>query len=116
VEQVHAFFKKRRSFLAMVHHTMFPLNPQPPNLLALMKEFRNAAKVRFMVKEQLMCGAEVALMFAKACYPRLDLELIADGPPLGDNGAPLNLAPLVPLVKDTLCLLSGSWTRGPRQS
>ena len=36
VQQVRLFFERCRACLAMVYSTMFPLNPQPETLLALM--------------------------------------------------------------------------------
>src|SRR3954471_19486103 len=68
VEQVHAFFVKCQDHLLMVLQTMFPLNPQPRSLLELMDEFRAPAKVRRLVREQLVSGAEVAFAFMKADY------------------------------------------------
>ncbi|KAM0896290.1 hypothetical protein ACQ4PT_023301 [Festuca glaucescens] len=49
VEQVHGFFDKCRAGLAMIWKTMFPLDPAPSTLLALMAKFRNAANVRTLV-------------------------------------------------------------------
>lgn len=99
VEQVHAFFERCRASLAMVWKTMFPLNPQPPTLLALMNKFKDAAEVRILVRNQLVAGAETAFAFLQARYPTLNLMLIADGPPLGEDGNPMDLAPLYPLAR-----------------
>ena len=49
VEQVHGFFEKCRASLAMVYRTMFPLNPQPETLPALLSKFKSPAKVRLLV-------------------------------------------------------------------
>ena len=92
VEQVRAFFKKCRSSLAMVYQTMFPLNPQPETLLALMAKFRTPADVRLLVRNQLVAGAETAFGFVQARYPTLDLSLIA-------NVNPMNLVQYYPLVR-----------------
>src|SRR3954454_5597531 len=77
VEQVHAFFVKCRDHLLMVLQTMFPLNPHPRSLVELMNEFMTPAKVRALVREQLVSGAEVAFAFVQAEYPTLDLNRIA---------------------------------------
>jgi hypothetical protein len=61
----------------MVWQTMFPFDPVPSTLLALMAKFRNAARVRTLVRNQLLAGAELAFDFGQARYPTLDLELIA---------------------------------------
>ena len=50
VEQVHGFFERCRASLAMVWGTLFPLNPLPPTLLALMAKFKDAAEVRTLVR------------------------------------------------------------------
>ena len=92
VEQVHTFFEKCRSSLIMVYKTMFPLNPQPETLLALMSKFRNPAEVRVLVHNQIVAGAETAFGFVQARYPTLDLSLIA-------NANPTNLAQYYPLVR-----------------
>ena len=46
VDQVQVFFEKCRDSLAMVYQTMFPLNPQPESLLALMAKFKNHVEVQ----------------------------------------------------------------------
>ena len=76
----------------MVYQTMFPLNPQPETLLALMMKFKTPADVRLLVRNQLVAGAETAFSFVQARYPTLDLSLIA-------NANPMNLAPYYPLVR-----------------
>jgi hypothetical protein len=99
VEQVHAFFERCRASLAMVWGTLFPLNPQPPTLLALMNKFKNAGKVQTLVRNQLASEAEIVFAFVQARYPKLDLMLIASGPPLGYNGEPADLEQYYPLVR-----------------
>src|SRR3954470_4339079 len=91
VEQVHAFFRKCRDHLLMVLQTMFPLNPAPHSLLELMNEFKTPAKVRGLVREQLVSGAEVAFAFVQAEYQTLDLVRIA--------GKDINLRQWASLVK-----------------
>src|SRR3954465_15969064 len=68
VEQVHVFFRKCRDHLLMVLQTMFPLNPAPRSLVELMKKFKTPAKVRGLVREQLVSGAEVSFAFVQAEY------------------------------------------------
>jgi hypothetical protein len=60
---------------------MFPLNPVPPTLLALMSNFRNAERVCALVHSQLLAGAETTFVFVLSQHPLLDLEAIskADG-------------------------------------
>jgi hypothetical protein len=77
MQQVHRFFDKCQAGLKMIWKTMFPLNPTPPTLLALMSNFRNAARVRTLVRSQLLAGAEIAFAFVLAQHPSLDLELVA---------------------------------------
>ena len=91
VNQVHEFFETCRNSLAMVWDTMFPLNPKPQGLLALLKEFKNSAAVQGLVRSQLIAGAKVTLAFALARYPKIDLMKIADGPARGPNGNPMDL-------------------------
>jgi hypothetical protein len=77
VQQVHRFFDKCQAGLKMIWKTMFPLNPTPPTLLALMSNFRNAARVRALVRSQLLAGAKIAFAFVLARHPSLNLEVIA---------------------------------------
>jgi hypothetical protein len=77
VQQVHRFFDKCQAGLKMIWKTMFPLNPAPQTLLALMSNFRNAARVRTLVRSQLLVGVETAFAFVLAQHPSLNLEPIA---------------------------------------
>jgi hypothetical protein len=77
VQQVHRFFDKYHAGLTMIWKAMFPLNPVPPTLLALMSNFRNAERVRALVRIQLLAGAETAFAFVLSQHPSLDLEAIA---------------------------------------
>jgi hypothetical protein len=52
VQQVHGFFDKCHAGLTM-WRTMFPLDPTPSALVALMAKFRNAAKVQTLGRSQL---------------------------------------------------------------
>ena len=77
VEQVQGFFDKCHANLAMVWKTMFPLDPAPSTLLALMTRFKNPVRVQALIRKELLAGAELAFAFMLARYPTLDLELIA---------------------------------------
>jgi hypothetical protein len=77
VQRVHRFFDKCQAGLKMIWKTMFPLNLAPPTLLALMSNFRNAARVRALVRSQLLAWAKTAFAIVLAHHPSLDLELIA---------------------------------------
>jgi hypothetical protein len=78
VQQVHRFFNKCRAGLTMIWKTVFPLNPVPPTFLTLMSNFRNAARVRALVRSQLLAGAETMFAFILSQHPSLDLELIVN--------------------------------------
>src|SRR3954470_15492227 len=66
VEQVHGFFEKCRDRLLMILQTMFPLNPAPRSVTELMNQFRTSARVRGLVRDQLVSGAEVAFAYVQA--------------------------------------------------
>jgi hypothetical protein len=61
----------------MIWKAMFPLNPVPPTPLALMSDFRNAERVRALVRSQHLVGAKSAFAFVLSQHPSLDLEAIA---------------------------------------
>jgi hypothetical protein len=73
VEQVHGFFDKCHANLAMVWKTMFPLDPAPSTLLALMTRFKNPIRVQDLIRKELLAGAELAFPFVLARYPTIDL-------------------------------------------
>jgi hypothetical protein len=76
VRQVHRFFDKCHVGQKMIWKTMFPLNPVPPTLLTFMSNFRNAERVRALVRSQLLAGAETTFAFVLSQHPLLDLEAI----------------------------------------
>jgi hypothetical protein len=76
VEQVHGFFDKCHANLAMVWKTMFPLDPAPSTMLALMTRFKNPVRIQALIRKELLAGAELAFAFVLARYLMLDLELI----------------------------------------
>ncbi|KAK1629897.1 hypothetical protein QYE76_004212 [Lolium multiflorum] len=50
----------------------------PPTLLTLMSEFRNAKKIRDLVRAQVFAGARFTLALVLACYPSASLLSIAN--------------------------------------
>lgn len=78
VQQVHRFFDKCHACMKMIWKTMFPLNRVPPSFLALIVNFKNAKKVRELVRNQLLAGAESAFAFVLSQHPSLDLMAIAN--------------------------------------
>jgi hypothetical protein len=54
------------------------LNRVPPKFLALIINFKNAKKVRELVHNQLLAGAESAFAFVLSQHPSLDLMAIAN--------------------------------------
>ena len=69
VTQIHNFFDACRRCLAMVYKAMFPLNPQPKTLLALMAKFANPGAVKELVRKQFIAGAQLALAVVQAAHP-----------------------------------------------
>jgi hypothetical protein len=76
---------------------MFPLNPVPPMLLALMSNFRNAERVYALVRNQLLVGAETSFAFVLSQHPSLDLEAIAK--------ADADVSQYFPVVRDPASIL-----------
>jgi hypothetical protein len=77
VQQVCRFFDKCHAGLKMIWKTMFPLNRVLPTLLALISNFKNAKRVRKLVRCHLLAGAESAFAFVLSQHPSLDLIAIA---------------------------------------
>ena len=73
INQIHNFFDACRRSLAMVNKAMFPLNPQPKTLLALMAKFINPATVKELVRKQFTAGVLLALAVVQAAYPALNM-------------------------------------------
>jgi hypothetical protein len=80
---------------------MFPLDLVPSTLLTLMAKFRNVARVRVLVRSQLLVRAETTFAFVQAQYPSLDLELISK--------ADADVCPYYPFVRHpaSIALLLG---------
>lgn len=87
VGEVGRFAERCRAALAMVYGTMFPLNPAPEGLEALMHKFRSSEAIQDLVREQMVGGARVALAFVRVHHPQIDLEVVGKGlpPPPGDG-------------------------------
>jgi hypothetical protein len=84
---------------------MFPMNPLPPTLLALLMKFKSGAQVRDLVWKQQLAGAKVVFAFVQARYPTLNLELISNGPPIGEYGEPIDLNQFYPLVRNPAAIV-----------
>jgi hypothetical protein len=72
VEKVHYYFDKFDAHLTMVWKTMFPLDPPPSTLSALMNRFKNPSRIQALVCKELLAGAELAFASVLAYYPILD--------------------------------------------
>jgi hypothetical protein len=57
---------------------MFPLDPAPETLSSLFSQFKTPARIRSLVRKEIIVGAELAFASALACHPTLDLESIAN--------------------------------------
>jgi hypothetical protein len=66
VQQVHGFIDKCREGLTMIWKTMFLLDSAPSTRLTFMAKFRNTARVRALVRSQLLARAKTAFAFVKA--------------------------------------------------
>ena len=77
----------------MVNQVMFPLNPQPGSLIALMAKFKNPAEVKKLVRKQLIAGARLALAVVQAAHPAINMGLVAET-------NPNNLIDYYPLIED----------------
>ena len=98
VNQVHNFFDACRRCLAMVNKTMFPLNPQPKTLLALMAKFGKPDAVKELVRKQIIAGAQLALAVVQAAHPTLNMDFVA-------RTNPSNLLDYYPLIEDPAIMI-----------
>jgi hypothetical protein len=78
VEKVHYYFDKYHAHLTMVWKTMFPLDPTPETLSALLTRFRTPARIQSLVRKELLAGAVLELASILACHPTMNLESIAN--------------------------------------
>lgn len=93
VEQVKNFFTACKKSLFMINKVMFPLDPRPKTLIALMLKFKNPAAVQRLVRLQLIAGAQMALAVVQAAYPQLNVSVAADT-------NPTNLLDTYPLIEE----------------
>jgi hypothetical protein len=55
---------------------MFPLNDQPEGMSALLSHFEDGEAIYRFVREDLRCGALMALSFVRVHYLEVDMELL----------------------------------------
>ena len=67
--------------LSRLHRVMFPHNPQPQGVPALMDMFRDGAGVKQAVHAQLVGGANIALAYFRKHRPYFNLEKVVGGLP-----------------------------------
>ena len=82
----------------MVNNAMFPLNPQPKTLLALMAKFKNPTAVKELVRSQFTAGAQLALAVVQAAHPSLNMELVA-------QTNPTDLSDYYPLIEGPAAMI-----------
>ena len=83
IRQVEDLIERCRGALAQLHDAMFPLNPMPVGLVALLKSFRYGKDISMYVRAQIVAGAELALAFVRSHYKKTDFAKVAIGPPVG---------------------------------
>ena len=59
---------------------MFPLNPFPVGLSALLDRFNYGKDVSGFVRAQIVAGAELAFAFVRSHYPKVDFAAVVNGP------------------------------------
>ena len=85
ISQVTSFAGACRSALALVYKALFPLDPQPQGLGALMARFRNGKAAQSFIRTQLVSGATYALAFVHRRHPYLVLRGIEEVPDREDG-------------------------------
>lgn len=83
IRQVEDLVERCRGALALLHDVMFPLNPLPVGLVALLESFRYGKDISGFVRAQIVAGAELALAFVRSHYKKTDFAKVATGPPVG---------------------------------
>ncbi|KAK1664968.1 hypothetical protein QYE76_053127 [Lolium multiflorum] len=78
VGKAHYYFDKFHAHLTMVWNTLFPLDQAPETLSALFTRFKSPERIRQLVRKELLAGAELAFASILACYPSLDLGVVAN--------------------------------------
>lgn len=84
IGQVEDFVERCRAALAMIYETMFPLNPAPVGLVALMQLFSYGKEIKSFVRAQFIAGVEMALALVRVHRADVDLERVTAGFPPGD--------------------------------
>ena len=93
VSEVDKFVECCCSALALIYNAMFPRNPQPLGLAALMKAFMNGEAIHKFIKVQLVAGAKVALSWVRVHHPRINLDNISQSLPAPLGGGLIPMAP-----------------------
>lgn len=106
VSQVTSFAGACRSALALVYKSLFPMDPQPQGLSALMARFRNGEAAQEFIRSQLVSGAVYALAFVRRRHPYLVLTGIEDVP-LREDGQPTPMDHHYRAVEDVAIRLIG---------
>ena len=83
IRQVEDLVERCRGALAQLHDAMFPLNPMPVRLVALLNSFRYGKDISMYVRSQIVACAEPALAFVRSHYKKTDFAKVATGPPVG---------------------------------
>lgn len=83
IRQVDDLVERCHAALASLYDSMFPLNPLPVGLAALLEKFNYGKDIKNFVRAQLVAGAEVALAFVRSHHPNVDFAAVAKGPPPG---------------------------------
>ena len=98
IGQVTSFARACRSVLALVYKALFPLDPQPHGLGALMARFRNGKAAQSFIRTQLVSGATYALAFVHRRHPYIVLRGIEEVANRED-GEPTPRTPTIALSK-----------------
>jgi hypothetical protein len=83
IRQVEDLAERCRGAFAQLHDAMFPLNPLPVGLVALLNSFRYGKDISMFAHSQIVAGAELALAFVRSHYKKTDFSKVATGPPVG---------------------------------
>lgn len=76
-----------RSTLARVHWAMFPHNPQPSGVPALLTRFREGKAIKTMLRGVLVDEANIAFAYLRTHRPNLPLERVTGGLPASGSYA-----------------------------
>ena len=81
IRQVENLVERCRAALAALYDSMFPLNPLPVGLAALLEKFNYGKDIKGFIRSQIVAGAELALAFVRSHYPKVDFAAVANRPP-----------------------------------